>query len=155
MRPDFGGDKLNIADAIDSVNALVKNTIDIDMKMRWLAQLDGLIYTDIFCTHKDSDGNILSPEDSSWKSYVFNYLSPSEDIVIPMHEDNLFIEFPYDDIYIHYLLMKIYLAVQETARANNEKTEYDEIFERYTNYINRHYLYNNSVDITLGSKYYV
>lgn len=146
---------MKIADAISYADSFLKNTISIDLKIRWLAELDGKILIELFGTHTDSEGNTLSPADGSWTTYVNNLVTPSETITVPIQQDELFAEFPYDDMYIHLLLYKMYFAVQEINKANNELTEFNDVYDKFASYINRTYLPLQNNRFITGVDYYV
>lgn len=126
---------MTIQQAIDAADAAVRNGITTETKIRWLAELDGRVYVEQFATHKG-----LVPAANTWLSYIQELITPTGTIIIPITIEPLFVSFPYDEIYPHYLLSKIHLSLQEINRANNELAAFNEVYDRYVNYINRTYL---------------
>ena len=113
---------MTIREAIDRADILNPNTISEEDKIRWLSLLDKSIYTDVYLTH---------------------YLNPCEERreFEPYTPDNtekaLFAPFPYDDLYVAYLQMKIDEANKETDRYNNSASLYNAYLEDYTHHYHK------------------
>lgn len=140
---------MKVHEAIDTADALLRNGIPEQMKIRWLAELDGRIWSQLYNTHKDSSGVALSPPTGIWTDYVSELITPTGANVIPITTYNLFANFPYDDIYVPHLMTMLYIAIKEINRANTELAVFTEAYDRYSAYINREYMPVKATNITL------
>ena len=43
---------MKIREAIETVDRLLQNQYETPDKVRWLSELDGIVYRDIICTHE-------------------------------------------------------------------------------------------------------
>ena len=95
---------MKIREAIETVDRLLPNQYETPDKVRWLSELDGIVYRDIICTHEHEK------EPEPFTGY-------GEDVDL---ETELLIPWPYDEIYRWYLGMKICDANGETTKYANE-----------------------------------
>lgn len=116
---------MKVLEAIEIADDIVRNTVSEDRKIKWLKALDGKVYLDVFDTHEN-----ITLTDNSWTKYILG------DTLTDTMGD-LIIEFPYDELYINYLLSKIYIEVNEVERANNAMLLFNDEYKEYKNYINR------------------
>lgn len=116
---------MKVLEAIEIADDIVRNTISEDRKIKWLKALDGKVYLDVFNTHEN-----ITLTDNSWTKHILG------DTLTDTMGD-LIIEFPYDELYINYLLSKIYIEVNEIERANNAMLLFNDEYKEYKNYINR------------------
>lgn len=114
---------MTIREAIDRADNLNPNTISEEDKIRWLSALDYSIYHDVYKTH---------------------YLNPCEEKrepfepYTPEHTEKVMIApFPYDELYVAYLQMKIDEANKETDRFNNSAALYNAYLEDYTHHYHK------------------
>lgn len=92
---------MTISEAIAKIDAIQPNNYDNEMKTDWLSYLDGSIYDSVIKTHVD-------PPVTEFKPYSSDRMDVS--LIVP---------FPYDEMYVTYLGMKISEANNETGRYNN------------------------------------
>lgn len=78
---------MKIREAIETVDRLLPNQYETPDKVRWLSELDGIVYRDIICTHEHEK------EPEPFTGY-------GEDVAL---ETELLIPWPYDEIYRWYL----------------------------------------------------
>ena len=116
---------MKVLEAIEIADDIVRNTVSEDRKIKWLKALDGKVYLDVFATHDN-----ITLTDNSWTKHILG------DTLTDTMGD-LIIEFPYDELYINYLLSKIYIEVNEVERANNAMLLFNDEYKDYKNYINR------------------
>jgi len=116
---------MKVLEAIEIADDIVRNTVSEDRKIKWLKALDGKVYLDVFNTHEN-----ITLTDNSWTKHILG------DTLTDTMGD-LIIEFPYDELYINYLLSKIYIEVNEIERANNAMLLFNDEYKEYKNYINR------------------
>ena len=100
---------MKIREAIETVDRLLPNQYETPDKVRWLSELDGIVYRDIICTHEHEK------EPEPFTGY-------GEDVDL---ETQLLIPWPYDEIYRWYLGMKICDANGETTKYANEAAKYN------------------------------
>lgn len=124
---------INLADKI------IKNSIDDDIKIEWLAEFDGRIL-------KELQGYV--PEDNSWYRFVMR-TGPAmtiEDMIIP---------FPYDGMYVNALLAEIYQAIGEKKRAETEIEKLQAKYSEFSYYISREFPKTNSEYFKTEARYTV
>lgn len=111
---------MKIREAIETVDRLLSNQYETPDKVRWLSELDGIVYRDIICTHEHEK----EPEP---------FMGYGEDVDL---ETQLLIPWPYDEIYRWYLGMKICDANGETTKYSNEAAKYNSYYQGYFNAYN-------------------
>lgn len=111
---------MTIIEAINRIDGLKPNIYSQSEKVRWLSQLDGFVKNDIIDTHEGSDAITFSGYDDE----------TSIDTV-------LLIPSPYEDVYIHYLEMKIDYSNGETIKYNNSAMMYNNAYSSFEKWYNR------------------
>ena len=111
---------MTIIECLNTVDALIPNNYDKTDKIRWLSNLDGLIYNNIIKTHEGA-------EDVEFSGY---------DIETPL-ETVLIVPAPYDDVYIKWLEAQINYAIGETGKYNNSLIAYNDAFSAFERHYNR------------------
>lgn len=111
---------MTIIEAINRIDGLKPNIYSQSEKVRWLSQLDGFVKNDIIDTHEGSDAITFSGYDDE----------TSIDTV-------LLITSPYEDVYIHYLEMKIDYSNGETIKYNNSAMMYNNAYSAFEKWYNR------------------
>lgn len=114
---------MKIREAIDKIDSLNPNQYTEEDKLRWLSILDATVVEDIFKTHERNIGEAPICH--------FDPYRPEE-----MDKD-LLVPFPYDELYISYLDMKICEANKETERYENAARTYNSFMQDYANHYNR------------------
>ena len=112
---------MNIEKALAKCDEINPNTVDEVTKIKWLSQLDGLIKSEILDNYERND---TEPDVSDFSGYTEDTPRSAE----------LLVPFPYDDIYVNYLVAQVYLFMGENTKYNNYATIYDsekETYERY------------------------
>ena len=105
---------MTVGQAIDRADFLCENAYDDRTKIAWLSTLDGMI-------HK----NILESSE------------PFEAYQSGDMQRELLAEPPFDEMYVNWLLCKIYFANQEIEQYNNAATVYGEMYQQYARYHQR------------------
>lgn len=135
---------MTIKEAIDKVNELNPNQYSEEIKVDWLSRLDYQIFEDIILTHKPNfphifpkkimpKGNALNLPEETWyfpkpKYKQYSVENMTEPLLVP---------FPFDELYIAYLQMKIAEANQETAQYNNYALLYNSHYKNYAVHYNK------------------
>ena len=105
---------MTIAEAIDITDKLMPNAYEETDKVRWLLEIDMLVYDDLIATH---EGALLS--------YMPDYSAGdiTEELLIPE---------PYaEDVYINFLQAKIAQHNGEDAKYNKAIIFYNDGYTRY------------------------
>ena len=115
---------MTIKEAIAITDRLTPNQYDMEDKIRWLAELDGIAHREVLRTHE-----MDAPEE-------FAPYRPEQDL----DRTVLLIGAPYDEIYRWYLDMKIAEANGEGDRYNASAGSYNQYYTAWANFINRSFL---------------
>ncbi len=97
-----------IQEAIDRAQAIRSDDLPVETKVRWLSSLDGRLYREVILQHEKPDVTEFvpySPDDTS---------------------GSLLVPFPYDELYVHYLLAKRDEAYGEADLYNNDASMFNE-----------------------------
>jgi len=103
-------------EVISQVNGLRPNPYSDDDKLRWLSNLDALIWQEVISWH---EGAPVKPE-------AYTSL-----------DTTLLVSEPYSDIYIKHLLLQIDYYNAEYARYNNDMVMYNMALENFSGFYNR------------------
>lgn len=110
---------MRIRDAINAVDDVKPNQYSDETKIRWLSYLDGTIKREVIDTHEEGEGVFFEP-------YT------AKDI-----DRSLLAEYPYDELYVAYLKMKIDDENGEAARYNNSSAMFNSLLYEYKAAYNR------------------
>ena len=105
---------MTIKQALELAEELRPNELSADLKLHWLSQLDGELQTNLFDRFEGSPDPI-GPYDAQ----------TDPDTV-------LLVDWPYDDIYVRFLVMCIDLANGDLDRYNNDAVYFNRILHSYT-----------------------
>ena len=111
---------MTIREALETVDRLKPNQYGSEDKLRWLSELDGVVYREIL--------QLYAPQPPVFAGYA-----PQTDL----DGTELLIGWPYDEIYRWYLEMKIDDANGETAKYNNSAAKYNMYYQAYQNACSR------------------
>ena len=141
---------MTIREAIEAVDRLTPNQYENIDKVRWLSELDGVVYLEIEKTH--GSGNPVcepwvrtrDPLDREWCGCVPQE-KPSEQTFEGYPETvdldtKLRIPWPYDEIYRWYLEMKICDANGELTKYNNAAAKYNSYWQGFWNAYNQEHM---------------
>lgn len=117
---------MTIREAINTADSGITNGIEFQNKLRWLSDLDRKVFS-MMRRYVDSPSVAFHGYDEETNT-----------------DTQMLIEAPYDDIYVIYLQMKIYLCLAEYARYNNAAQLYNEAWQRYANYYNRNHMHKET-----------
>lgn len=114
---------MKIGRLIETINNLVPHTIEESELMRFINDIDTRIHDEVFLTHNGLD--------------AVNFSGYGEDTDM---NTELLLKSPYDNVYRWYLEAQIYMAIQETARANNAMAMFNAEYLSMMDYYNRNYM---------------
>lgn len=113
---------MTIIEAINGIDALKPNQYTQEQKIEWLSKIDGLIKEQVIDTH---EGGV--------------YIGSIDYSIVPINT-KLLIPAPYDEIYLHYLTMKIDYAMGEYQKYNNSAQVYNTALQEYKRWYNREHM---------------
>lgn len=116
---------MTIKEAIDKVDNLNPNQYSEEQKVEWLSRLDYLIYHDIILKHE------YNPEEEEITYEPYSVSNMTQKLIAP---------FPYDELYVAFLQMKVDEANKETAQYNNSMTMYASYYDNYVKNYNREHM---------------
>lgn len=105
---------MTIGEAIDRADFLCENEYPDKAKKAWLSTLDGLVTQNIL-----GGGTFSGYDEGTDEGTV---------LLVPA---------PFDELYIHWLLCKIYLANQELEKYNNAAVLYGELWQQFARHHRR------------------
>lgn len=124
---------MTVQQAIERANEMrMGNSSTDEMKIRWLSELDGMIYNDVIRKHKGNESKIM-PEYSTDNTNA-----------------ELIVEAPYDVLYVYYLMAQIDLAASEINKYNASVQLYNSALSNYKNYYRRNHRPLDNPPVTVG-----
>lgn len=121
---------MTIREAVSKFDKLHKNQYSQEEKISWLSQLDGIVHREIILSHigagtVQDDGSIEPQED-------FRGYDVDADV-----DTVLLVPFPYDEIYIYYLCMKVDENNNETLNYNVNAAKYNSALDAFSSWYTR------------------
>ncbi len=110
---------MKVNEAIEILDKLRPNQYKIPQKLRWLSDLDGKIFEDVFLTHEDN-------QIKKFDKYTEDDMS--RELLIPE---------PYTDVYQHYLSAQVYYNNNEMLRYSNSMIMYNNVLSEFEAWYNR------------------
>ena len=111
---------MKVKEAIMIADSMKPNQYEFSTKVKWLSNLDGMIYQEIFMTH---DGNIRVPP-----HYTVENAEDAE----------LLVPYPYaEDVYNYFLQSQIDKENGEIAKYNQSVSMYNNAFKTFQDWYNR------------------
>lgn len=115
---------MTIEQVIAAVDAQrIGNPYMTDEKVKWLSDVEGVIWNEIVQTHENPDG------------YEFDGYTASTD-----GDTQLIAGDMYADLYMYYVLAQIDRSQQEYAKYNVDVSQYNALFQQFAAYYNRTHL---------------
>lgn len=105
---------MTILEAITRADLIRPNELDPAVKLRWLSTLDGQIHAELLTTHEGG------PE--TFRGYDGETELQTTELLVP---------YPYDELYLRYLLMRVDLEHGELDRYNNEAAQFNRLWQSY------------------------
>lgn len=111
---------MTILEAITQIQAVKENQYDDETIVRWLSDVDGIIWNEVIKWHEGSEDIEHGPYD------------PAEDM-----DTVLMVPEPYSDVYIKYLAAQVDYYNAELARYNNSMIMYNVALSSFADWYNR------------------
>lgn len=128
---------MTVQQVIDRADAVKPNGVAHEEKVNWLSYLDATIFNDLISTHEIKEEDLMPSE--------FKPYDADEDV-----DKNLLVTFPYDELYLKYLEMKIDEANGETAKYNNSAIMFNSYFQEYRTQYHRTHLPIANYNMRIG-----
>ena len=111
---------MKIIEAIMLADGTARNDIEQAVKLQWLSTVDGLLAREVFDQYEGTEVN--------FQGYDGETDQKETDLLAPA---------PWDELYVNYLVMRIYLIQEEIERYNNAALVYAESLRRFENHMNQ------------------
>lgn len=112
---------MTIQQALDRKSIVDKDSFPPELKIPWLSELDAQLFIEVIQTHEN-------PDNVTFKPYT------PEDAGKP-----LLVPFPYDKLYIPYLMARAAEAYGEIDDFNNHNAVYEKFLREFKGYWNKKY----------------
>ena len=113
---------MTILEAITRADRIRPNELSPAVKLRWLSTLDGQLHAELLASHADAPG--------PFRGYDGETELQTTELLAP---------FPYDELYLRYLLMRIDLEHGELDRYNNEAAQFNRLWQSFAGTYNRNH----------------
>ncbi len=110
---------MTVNEAIEKLDKLRPNQYKTPQKIRWLSDIDGKVFENVYLTHEDN-------ELKSFEKYTRDDMS--RELLIPE---------PYTEVYEHYLSAQIYYNNNEMARYSNAMVMFNNALAEFEAWYNR------------------
>jgi hypothetical protein len=112
---------MTIIEAINGIDTIKPNKYTTEQKIEWLKKLDGLLKEQVIDTHEGGRDIVIGE----------NYNENDTELIVSA---------PHDELYIHYLAMKIDFANNEYRKYNNSASMYNESLLEFKKWYNREHM---------------
>ncbi len=150
---------MTIQEAIDRVDLLKPNRQPGIFKVKWLSELDGLIWKEIILKHeREGQQPPAPPWPGPWDDAPGRY--PDVPVIRPAEETDtaedpnvfrgydedtdpgtvLLVPFPYDEIYTWWLMSKVDIQNQEIDKYNNDRALFNNAYDTFSDYWTREHM---------------
>ena len=103
---------MNIQEALDMADQMKPNMMPRETKIRFLSELDGIIYEELVMKHEHTAAEAVKPA-------YDNDTDDGTELIMPA---------PYDMIYAYWLMSKIDLLNMEMDKYNNDRALFDNAY---------------------------
>lgn len=129
---------MKVQDAIERANEMrAGNSASDELKMKWLSEIDHIIYNDVVKTHQITDEHLEKYRNNKFEEYNDGF-------------SELIAEAPYDVLYVYWLMAQIDLKVTELNKYNNSLMLFKEALKDYKAWYNRTHMPNTKLQIRLA-----
>lgn len=127
-----------IREAIDKADRSKPNTYTDEDKISWLAYLDGIILKETILSHEEGPKHRTSDVEEA--SIIFPLKEtdiPDTKYTVDSFQTELLAPYPFDELYVAYIKMKIDEENGETTRYNNSATMFNALYTDYLKFYHR------------------
>ena len=115
---------MTIQEALDTTNEMKPNMMSDELKLRYLTEIEQLIWEEIVMKHEHPDTMNTKP------AYKQN----------TDHQTELIVPDPYSMLYVYWLMSKIDVQNQEDARYNVDRAHFDNAYDTMSDWWTRNHL---------------
>lgn len=119
---------MTVGEALATIDELKPNQISREKKTEWLAKIEKRIQDEIVNTHIG-----MLPIENPW--YEAEEIDEMAELYVPDQ---------YDDVYRWHLALQIDLVNQEYDKYNAELVMFNQTWNDYASFVNRHYLHTQT-----------
>ena len=105
---------MTIFEAIAQADLIRPNQLDPAVKLRWLSTLDGQLHAELLSTHAEAPPPFTGYDETT-----------------ELQSTRLLADWPYDELYPRYLLMRIDLEHGELDRYNNDAAAFNRLWQSF------------------------
>ena len=105
---------MTILEAITQADLIRPNVLDPAVKLRWLSTLDGQIHTELLRGEREAS--------TAFPGYGEDTELATTQLLVP---------YPYEELYVLYLLMRIDLEHGELDRYNNDAARFNRLWQSF------------------------
>lgn len=116
---------MTVQEAIDQIDNVKPNPFTIEEKVKWLSDLDGMVYEELIKTHDD----FVETSENKFTGYT------TEDM-----DETLLIPFPFEKTYIDWLASQIDLTNGDISRYNANTMVFMNKFTDFSNWYGRNHM---------------
>lgn len=153
---------MTIQELLDQVDENMPNMIMREQKVKWLANLDGMVWRDTILTHEENPGDWTDVQEEGAPATIepgvrHDFFDPLGDMwerkwpgcqhqrtktFVPYDNNTpmdteLLVRDPYTDVYLWYLFSRINLRNKELDEYNNSMTMFNNAMLTFQDYWNR------------------
>ena len=141
---------MTIQEALDIVDEMKPNMMSRKMKIKYLTQIEQLIFSEIVNKHYDGNRPPINPYNEHTDPLE---IPPEEDIPQPPEPRSmpryteqtddgteLIIPDPYAMVYVYWLMTKIDMQNQEDARYNIDRAHFENAYETMSDWYTREHM---------------
>jgi hypothetical protein len=121
---------MTIFQAMALGDRLRPNELDPALKLRWLSTLDGQIHAELICGH-EATGNGQETGGEAAPGTGFPAAFRGYDGSTELQSTQLLVAYPYDELYVVYLVMRIDLEHGELDRYNNSAARFNQLWRSF------------------------
>lgn len=138
---------MNAQEIINRADAERPNTIDAELKLKYLNEIEGIIFNEIILTHAHEEGaecpvHILpaeeAAEETDTEEETDEQTEETEEETEETPEDPpMLVPAAYEELYVYWLYTKIDIVNQEMDKYNNDRLMFDVSYRTFGDYWNR------------------
>ena len=113
--------KMTIQEALDLCDEMKPNMMSRKLKIRYLSEIEQLIYDEIVIKHEHTEAEDVKPE----------YTENSDEGTVLIVPD------PYSMVYVYWLMSKVDIQNQEDDRYNIDRAHFENAYETMSDYWTR------------------
>ena len=126
---------MKLQQAIDRVDEMRPNMQSRALKLDWLSELDGLIWKEIIIRHFMTADEILRYAQNDDGTFIVPAYDEDTD-----EGTELLVPFPYDNLYLYWLMAKIDEQTLEQDKYNSDRAMFNASYESFSDYWTRNHM---------------